>query len=54
MTYNDMSDQELIKLLEGHSLAEVLDLMNNPVPDPSVKSIDDIYKEIVEILGIVQ
>lgn len=50
MTYLEMSDQQLIQLLEGHTVSEVLTAMDDSTSSTDYKSIDDIYAEIMDIV----
>ena len=49
MTYIEMSDREIIDLLEGKTQSEVLSAMSAPAPTVDYKTIDDIFMEIMEM-----
>jgi len=49
MTYLQMSDKEIISLLEGHTSTEVLTAMTQDMIPGDIRSIDDIFMEIMEM-----
>lgn len=49
MTYHDLSDKDLIRLLDGQSVDRVLTALSQDMIPGDIKSIDDIFMEIMEM-----
>ncbi len=49
MTYTDLSDRELIQLLEGHSTNEVLVAMSTDMLPGKVADISDVFLEVMSM-----
>ncbi len=49
MTYNDLSDQDIIRLLDGQSVERVLLAMSQDILPGDVRDINDIFMEIMEM-----
>ena len=49
MTYHDLSDHDIIRLLDGQSVDRVLSAMSQDMIPGDVRTIDDIFMEIMEM-----
>ena len=49
MTYLEMSDKEIISLLEGHTSTEILTEMSQDMIPGDIRTINDIFMEIMEM-----
>lgn len=49
MTYLDLSDQDIIRLLDGQPVDRVLTAMSQDMIPGDIMSIDDIFMEIMEM-----
>lgn len=49
MTYHDLSDQDIIRLLDGQSVDRILNTMSQDMLPGDIKDINDIFMEIMEM-----
>lgn len=49
MTYMEMTDQDIIRLLDGQPVERVLSAMTQDMIPGDIRTIDDIFMEIMEM-----